>query len=156
MSEEERLLANILNEYRLRKNLDSISVSPQLNLVAQTHVNDLHQYFKNKKGCNLHSWSSNGKWTSCCYTDDHQQAKCMWNKPREISTYTGDGFEIAAYASNGITASMALEMWKNSQAHHQLIIQKGIWKNRSFKAMGIGIKGNYACIWFGFEADPSH
>ncbi|MFY8021933.1 MAG: CAP domain-containing protein [Bacteroidia bacterium] len=156
MSEEERVLAHILNEYRIKNHLDTISISPELNRVAQAHVNDLSQFYDNKKGCNLHSWSANGKWSSCCYTNDHKKAKCMWDKPREISAYQGDGFEIAAYSSEGITAKMALEIWKKSEAHHQLIIQKGIWEKRSFKAMGIGIKDNFACIWFGFEPDPNH
>jgi hypothetical protein len=79
----------------------------------------------------------------------------MWDKPRELSPYKGDGFEIAAFYSDGITAQMALDMWKESPSHHDVILQKGIWKTKSFKAMGIGIKGNYACVWFGFEPDSN-
>ena len=35
--------------------------------------------------CNTHSWSANARWSACCYTRDHAQARCMWDKPREIS-----------------------------------------------------------------------
>jgi uncharacterized protein YkwD len=148
-------LAQLINSYRISKKLDSVNVSSNLNMVAQTHANDLHLYYKESNRCNMHSWSRNGKWKDCCYTDDHKQAKCMWDKPREISSYKGDGFEIAAYYSDGMTAERALELWKKSSSHHDVILQKGIWKNKSFKAMGIGIKGNYACVWFGFEPDSN-
>ncbi len=152
---EEVKLAKLINSYRISKRLDSVSVSANLNIVAQTHANDLHLYYKESNRCNMHSWSRNGNWKECCYTDNHKQAKCMWDKPRELSSYQGDGFEIAAFYSDGITAQMALDMWKKSPSHHDVILQKGIWKTKSFKAMGIGIKGNYACVWFGFEPDSN-
>lgn len=153
MNDEERKLANIINYYRLEKKLDSVKVSSNLTIVAQSHANDLNLYYKESNRCNLHSWSRNGNWKACCYTNNHEQAKCMWDKPRELSKYKGDGFEIAAFYSAGMTAVLALEMWKKSFAHNEVILQKGIWKKKNFKAMGIGINGNYACVWFGFDED---
>ncbi len=37
--------------------------------------------------------------------------------------------------------------------HNAVIINDGMW-SRSWKAIGIGIYGNYAVVWFGNEEDP--
>jgi hypothetical protein len=55
--------------------------------------------------CNMHSWSDKGfnVWNSCCYTSDHAEAECMWDKPREITfgSFTGFGYENAAKSGEG-------------------------------------------------------
>ena len=97
----------------------------------------------------MHSWSKKGKWEVCCYTDDHAKAQCMWNKPRELTRYKGNGYEIAAGMGN---AQDALDGWKHSVHHNNVIINKDIWKTK-WEAIGIGIYGNYAVVWFGHETD---
>lgn len=154
LSEEEMKLYNLVMQYRASMGLYSIPLSKSLTYVAQVHVRDLDRYYSldNNGICNMHSWSSNGNWSSCCYTSDHARATCMWNKPSELTSYRGRGYEIA-YASYGnATADGALEGWKKSPKHHETIINQGIWQSR-WNAIGVGIYNNYAVIWFGREQD---
>ena len=141
-------------QYRKSLNLPSIPLSKSLTIVAQTHVKDLDTYKPDqKKSCNMHSWSDKGKWTSCCYTDDHKRASCMWSKPAELTNYKGVGYEIAHWSSSSVTPTGALKGWKNSKGHNEVLTNKGIWQNKEWQAIGIGIKNNYAVVWFGEEKD---
>src|SRR5688572_10796475 len=103
LSPEEKKLYDLIMEYRKSKNLPPIPLSQKLTLVAQTHAKDLaeHHEFDPKGKCNPHSWSDKGNWTSCCYTNDHKVASCMWTKPQEIADYSGSGYEIVYYSSLG-------------------------------------------------------
>lgn len=154
LSKEEMKLYTLINEYRKQKKLPKIPLSKSLTFVAQTHSKDLMENKPVKGNCNGHSWSSKGNWSSCCYTPDHKQKECMWNKPREITNYTSNGFEIAYYSSSGASPEQALEIWKKSNGHNPLLINSGIWKKDTWNAIGIGIYQNYATVWFGTEIDP--
>lgn len=154
LSQEEIKLYKLVNEYRKQNGLASIALSRALTFVAQEHSKDLALNNPNKNEiCNLHSWSLKGEWTECCYTRDHAKANCMWDKPRELTNYTGNGFEISAWSSSNISAHQSLKIWKESSAHNQVMINKGIWENHSWKAIGIGIYNGYANIWFGKKID---
>ena len=154
--EEQRLYALIM-EYRKSKGLDVIPISSKLTLVAQTHARDLAENYKFdfNNECNPHSWSKKGKWSPCCYTNDHKQAKCMWDKPKEISGYAGSGYEIAYYSSKGATAEEGLAGWKVSPGHNPVIVNDGIWKKVKWNAVGIGLYREYGVVWFGEVADDS-
>ena len=157
LSNEEQSLYNQIMEYRTSKNLTSIPFSAKLSKVAQTHARDLaenYDFDPNNK-CNPHSWSKKGEWSSCCYTNDHKQAQCMWDKPREIANYEGDGYEIAYYHSNGAKADPALAGWQKSKGHNPLLVNLGIWKEIEWKGIGIGIHETYAIVWFGRVNDSS-
>jgi len=147
-------LAGLINEYRNDRGLAEIPLSVSLTKVAELHVKDLADNQPVKGNCNLHSWSDKGAWTSCCYTDDHAQAACMWNKPRELTDYPGNGYEIAAWSSIDITAEQALSLWKESSGHNNVILNKDIWKNVEWNAMGAAMYKGYAVVWFGKETDP--
>ncbi len=160
LNETEQELARQINEYRAEKGLPAVTLSASLSHVARVHCLDLEQTSSHSGRCNLHSWSDKGKWSSCCYTPDHKRAECMWNKPRELTSYTGDGFEIAywtdaKFADAAATARDMLNGWKGSKPHNELIINKGIWKDVQWEAMGIGVSGGYATVWFGRETDPA-
>lgn len=159
LTEDERELARLVNEYRLSLGLEQFSISRSLTIVARTHVIDSNMYSP-KSGvddrgiaCNGHSWSSNGSWTPVCYTSDHQYAQLMWDKPRELTNYPGNGYEISAWTSGEMTPSQALALWKNSSGHNNVIIGNGSWA--SLTTMGIGIYDGYSHIWFGKENDPA-
>ena len=157
LSPEELKLYNLIMEYRKEKNLAPIPFSRKLTQVAQVHARDLSENytFKPDGKCNPHSWSTKGDWTPCCYTSDHKQARCMWDKPKEIAGYESEGFEIAYYSSAGATALEGLEGWQKSPAHNPLLINEGTWKQVEWKAIGIGIYGEYGVVWFGRLADES-
>ncbi|MBW3467253.1 CAP domain-containing protein [Arthrospiribacter ruber] len=154
LSPAEMELYSLLMTYRAELGLPEIPLSTSMTIVAQTHVKDLQENNPMSGECNSHSWSEFGDWTPCCYTADHSQAACMWNKPRELTKYTGNGFEIAAYNMASINPSGALNAWKNSPGHDAVIRNDGPW-NQEWKAIGIGINGRFATVWFGREADPA-
>jgi len=159
LSEEETKLYKLIMEYRKQNNLPFIPLSKSLTIVAQTHVADLQTNHPDNETCNIHSWSANGKWTSCCYTPDHKQASCMWAKPRELTSYKGNGFEIALIYNDihgkglPITAAHALSSWKKSPGHNALIVNEDNWKKANWKAIGICLGEGYSVIWFGMEPD---
>lgn len=157
LSSEEQKLYEIMMAYRKSKGLEPIPLSAKLTKVAQTHARDLSTNYKfdfdNK--CNPHSWSKKGKWSACCYTSDHKQAKCMWDKPKEIAGYESSGYEIAYWSSKGATAEEGLDGWKKSPAHNPLIINDGMWSKAKWKAIGIGFYGEYGIVWFGEAPDET-
>ena len=153
LTDEEIKLYNLIIEYRSSKGLSKIPLSKSLIFVAQTHVKDLANNKPDVGSCNGHSWSDKGNWTPCCYTSDHARAKCMWNKPSELTSYKGNGYEISFWSSGEVTAEGALSGWKGSSGHNAVIINQGGWRNSSWKAIGIGIYKDYAAVWFGKERD---
>jgi len=153
-------LYRLINEYRAQRGLPTVRLSSSLCFVAKTHAIDQtanHQY---GSPCNLHSWSADGNWSSCCYTADHRQAECMWDKPRELTNYKGDGFEIAFYSSFYYPSPEAfakdiLAGWKTSPDHNNVIINRCNWINVKWLVMGVGVYGEYADVWFGKVEDSA-
>jgi len=155
ISSEEKKLYHLLNEYRVKNGLREISLSPSLTYVARKHARDLSENPPAGK-CNMHSWSSSGKWSACCYTSDHAQAQCMWNKPRELTGYPGNGYEVAYSVTSEYkkpSALSAINRWKKSREHNAVILNRGIWNDQHWQAVGVGIYGQYAVLWFGTETD---
>ncbi len=154
-------LPNLINDYRKQNGLPAIPISDDLTAVALKHVIDLNTYHpENACGAqgNLHSWSNNGNWQGtagvgawkgCCYPDDHSNASCMWDKPKEIANYPDNGYEITHWGSGIVTAQSALNSWKGSAPHNAVILNKDQWTNFQWKALGAAYSGNYACAWFG-------
>jgi len=153
-SDEAAELVTLINAYRAEKGKPAIPLSPSLCIVGDTHAQDLVDNSPDAAPeCNLHSWSNAGSWSPCCYTADHAQAKCMWDKPKELTSYPGNGYENAALGAQGPAA--ALELWKGSPGHNDVILNQGIWKDFPWGAVGAGFDGGYAVLWFGQEADPA-
>ena len=155
ISAEELKLYNLLMEYRKQKNLPSIPLSKSLTYVAQLHCKDLVENKPHlKTGCNMHSWSNKGKWTACCYTDDHKQSAKMWSKPKELTSYTDAGYEIA-FGTEGFTATAqnSLAGWKSSKGHNAVIINQAPWNVMKWNAIGVGIHEGFAMVWFGVAPD---
>jgi uncharacterized protein YkwD len=80
----------------------------------------------------------------------------MWEAPQRLGTpYPGNGYEILATVSYGaISPEESLRMWQGSPGHNEVIINQGYW-NEPWNAMGVGIYGRYAAVWFGREPDPA-
>ena len=159
VSEKEAKLYYIINAYRESKGLQKLSFSKSLTIVARTHVSDSNTYTpenqRDSRGMqgNLHSWSNHGSWTPVVYTSDHEYAANMWSKPRELTSYTGNGYEISSWYSGSITPEDALDLWKNSSGHNAVMTTQGNWSD--LKTMGVAIDGKYAHVWFGSVADPA-
>lgn len=144
-------LVKLINDYRATLQLPRVRVSAALTKVAQAHVRDLNVNQPVATGCNMHSWSTHGPWTACCYDSSKAAARCMWRKPKEIAGRKGNGYEIAA-TSNGITPEQALVLWQKSSSHHAVMANEGQW-NKPWRAIGVAIEGDYAVAWFTEEAD---
>lgn len=157
LTEKEAKLYYMINAYRESLGLPKLSFSKSLTEVARAHVRDSNTYTPENqvdsrgiKG-NLHSWSANGSWTPVVYTSDHHYMYDMWSKPREITNYTGNGYEISA-SGRRISPETALDLWKDSPGHNQVMATQGMWSD--LKTMGVSIDGGYAHVWFGSDADP--
>ena len=160
LSSKEARLYYLVNEYRESLGLPKLSLSKSLTQVARTHVADSNGYSPENqvdaRGIqgNLHSWSGNGSWTPVVYTSDHYYASLMWSKPRELTSYSGNGYEISAGSGGyNLTPEYALSLWKNSSGHNAVMTTSGSWA--MLKTMGVSIDGGYAHIWFGSDADPA-
>ena len=152
-SAEEQQLFELINEYRASKNLPTVAYSEKLAKVAQAHAKDLQENYQRGKRCNMHSWSKKGDWKGCCYTDNHKNPECMWDKPKEIAGYDSPGYEIAYWHSAKAQPDHALEVWKKSPGHHSVIANLGPFKDADWKAMSVGIYKEYAVVWFGEMED---
>jgi len=160
LSANEKELAHLINSYREKHNLKPVKISKSLTLVAQLHVHDLvsNKPYDEKGKCNPHSWSDQGKWKACCYSSG-SNGECMWNKPEELTSYKSEGYEIVMAQFNSefpikeVTAHEALEAWKDSRNHNDIILNKNIWKAMEWNAMGVGIYQGFAAVWFGIKTD---
>lgn len=147
-------LTDLIFDYRAQNGLPAIAMSPSLDKVASLHVADLERHVPGGQ-CNNHSWSVNGRWSACCYTRDHAQARCMWDKPREITrgAYQGHGFEIVCWSSDRMTPERAMTCWQRSAVHHNVILNRGAWRDTAWRAMGVRMSEHYAVLWLGMESD---
>jgi len=78
----------------------------------------------------------------------------MWNKPRELTQYEGAGFEIGYRYTAGVRATLAMRAWAYSPQHDAVILNRKRWSAVQWKAVGVGIEGDYATVWWGEEVDP--
>lgn len=154
LSPEEKKLYDIINAYRKTKKLKAVPISSSLTQVAKLHAIDLMENYKKNDKCNPHSWSNKGNWSSCCYTNDHKQAACMWDKPKEIAGYESPGYEIVYWHSAAAQADGALKGWQQSKSHNPIVINDGMWNQVEWNAIGVAIYEQYAVVWFGEMVDP--
>lgn len=138
--------------YRASAGLPPIPLCKHLNTVASVKV-QVMLASPPGNGCNMHSWSQSPRWSGCCYRGG-SDGKCMWDKPRELSGYRGNGYEVSCGGSGGLTPKGAIDCWRGSQAHSDVILNRGMWRD-SWGAVGVGISGKYAVAWFGKEPCPA-
>ena len=152
ISNEERSLIDAIRTYRASENLPEVPISKALTKVARLHVRDLAEHAPHESGgCNLHSWSDEGSWSGCCYTEDHDNASCMWEKPSELTNYVSTGYEIVYQGP--VDAERIMDTWQRSAGHDAVLANRGQWRDFQWSAMGIGAYDGYAVVWFGTEED---
>lgn len=156
LSPKEQAIYDRIMVEREKVGMPAIPASVSLMHVARTHAGDsaAHQATAAKE-CNLHSWSNKGSWSVCCYTSDHANAKCMWDKPKELTNFKVTGYEISAMSSSSETD--VVDMWMGSPGHHDVMLNAGVWSN-VFKSIGIGTTGDaesgyYTHVWFAVESE---
>lgn len=147
-SDDAMELVSLVNAYRAENGKAAIPASTSMCITADAHVKDSMAMGADNGECNLHSWQD------CCYTSNHANPECMWEKPSMYTCYTGNGFENSAWTSSGsLSPTEALDMWKTSKGHNDVILNLDNWADSEFKAMGAGFGGGFAHLWFGMEPD---
>ncbi|HHU37353.1 MAG TPA: CAP domain-containing protein [Treponema sp.] len=152
LTRQESELYRLLSEYREENGKPAIPLSKSLTYVAQLHVRDLTAN-KVAPPYTLQSWSKNGPWEGVRYTANHRHARLMWNKPKELTNYSGDGFEITFSRKGGTNARTAFNSWIRQKSVSSIILNAGNWETISWKAVGVGLHGEFAVIWFGDKED---
>jgi len=81
----------------------------------------------------------------------------MWSKPRELTNYHENGFEIVSWVSGNpsLNSESAMLSWQGSSLHRAVILNQSVWSSFKWKAIGVEIYKNYAVVWFGEEEDPA-
>ena len=112
--------------------------------VADAHT----KQYNNNPYLKGHDWED-------CKVDGNMA--CMWDKPRELTNYQGEGFEnMCGGTGFTMTPADALDMWKKSPGHNDVILNQGeMWSNLEWKAMGGSVDGGFAVLWFGKEVDTN-
>jgi cell division septation protein DedD len=154
-SQDETILYNMINDMRRANKLSLIPFSYQLSYVAHVHIDDLIQNKPQDKGCSLQGWSKSGKWSACCNTKDAAGIQCMKSKPKEITAYPGNGYELIYWDEEKAIPGEALDLWQQLTASSEMILSRGKWKGYQWKAIGVGIKEGYAILWLGDKADKT-
>jgi hypothetical protein len=147
-------IIDLLNQYRASHGKHRLSASPSMCKVADAHAKDLNGHWPYPDPyCNLHSWSRSGPWSACCYPSDPKSYQCMWDKPRELTVYPGNGYEVSAA---GLSAPRdVLNLWKGSPGHNEVLLNLGVWSLYPWDAVGAANSGPFAVMWFGVESDPA-
>ena len=151
----EHLLAEKINNLRKQYGKRAIPLSKSLTYVAKLHVEDLQKNHPDTSICNLSSWSDKGKWTPCCYNKYVVNHDCMWKKPKELTGYIYRGYEMAAYFQDGVSTDSLEYVWFDSRKVLDFILTQGDWSQKSWRAMGVAMSGNYVSVWFGQRADKA-
>ena len=169
ISEKEKELVKLINDYRISLGKRPLNVSKSLTYVARTHTKDQILHFeydlKDERGlpANLHSWSKYGNWTPVMYTDDHEYGQFTRIKPQELTKYNSTGIEISTGQQNykqvhQITPIVAFTNWKNSPSHNHDIVKDNVLYDvyHAERVMGISIHDGFANVWFGNNpTDPA-
>lgn len=156
ISSAELDLFNKINAYRIERGLSELTLSKSLSYVAYLHVRDLMiNRPDTAKGCNMHSWSARGSWSAFCFPKEQSRKKSVWDKPREITRYPGQGYEVIYHTSEGdANPDDAMSLWRSVPASQAIILNTGRYLKNKWKVAGVAIYKGYASVWFGEANDP--
>jgi len=154
ISEQEKRLYLLINNYRIKNDLPEIQLSKSLSFVAKTHVKDLYDNRPDTSICNLNSWSDKGRWTACCHSPYLPKPECILNKPRELTTYQHDAHELAFWEMTDTHPDSVFGFWTDTEETRNFLINEGKWKKHKWVALGVGLYHGYASIWLGEARDP--
>jgi hypothetical protein len=155
VSEHQKMI-DLVNEYRAQNGKPPVPTGYWLTATAMLHTIDRRDNgFPNTYGCTSgHSWSGASSLFSgpCCYSGANWQ--CMGMKPSEISSgrYTGIGYEDWVQAGS---VEQALNAWKGSPSHNDVILNLNGWAGSPWGAIGAGYCGGFYGLWFSTTPDPN-
>ncbi len=91
----------------------------------------------------------------------------MWNKPSQLTSYPGLGFEILALGYGPLAAAVedAVAKWMHSPAHRAVVLSQAPWGQSPWRALGCSLEAaggagaradasaSWAAVcWFGRES----
>lgn len=152
---DEMKLASLINDYRTQNKLSEIPLSVSLTFVAKTHVADLQTNKPDTSICNTASWSDKGTWTPCCFNSYVLKFECMWDKPKELTSYTYRGYELSYFEEGIVNVDDVFNLWKATNAAADMLLSQNNQSDKKWLAMGVGISENYVSVWFGQRTDPA-
>lgn len=154
ISPEEERLTELINTLRRQHRLPEISLSASLSFVAKSHVADLQQYRPDTSICNTNSWSDKGIWTACCYQPYVLKQDCMWDKPKELTSYPYRGYELSYFEEGIIHVDSLWKLWRNIPEVVDMLLSRNHHDDKKWVVIGAGISDNYASVWLGQRPDP--
>jgi len=146
-------LFNNINQLRADYGKPKLQLSASLSYVGSMHVNDLQNNSPDTSICNLSSWSDKGDWTPCCYTKYLHNPDCMWDKPKELTTYTYRGYELVTKMQDEFNADSIINLWSDSKEVLDMILTRGKYAKKKWICAGVGVSDNYISLWFGQRKD---
>jgi hypothetical protein len=153
LTEDEYRLYELINAHRLVQGEREIPLSASLSFVARTHVIDLFTNHPDTGICNLNSWSDKGDWTACCHNKYIPKEECIRNKPKELTSYTGEGYELTYAEILSTSADTVFRFWKKIDEANEFLLNRGRWEEKTWRAMGVGMYKSYAVVWMGQRTD---
>lgn len=153
ISVAEDQLHNRINQFRIENGKTNIENSISLSYVAKLHVDDLLENHPDTSICNLSSWSDKGEWTACCYNSYVPNPDCMWDKPKEITSFKYRGYELALYFEDDFDVDTVMQLIQSSKEARDMILTNGNYGQKKWICGGIGINEHYVSIWFAQRPD---
>lgn len=155
ISAEEMNLFEIINDIRADYDKKEIKISASLSYVAKLHADDLLNNHPDTSICGLSSWSDKGNWKACCYNSYVLDDNCMWEKPKELTSYPYRAYELVTYFEDNFTNDSILKIWSTTKEVLDMLLTQGNYKKKNWVCGGVGINKNYVSVWFGQRADPA-
>jgi hypothetical protein len=153
LTADEYRLYELINAHRLINGMKEIPLSASLSFVARTHVIDLFTNHPDTGVCNLNSWSDKGEWTACCHNKYVPKEACIRDKPKELTKYTGEGYELTYAEVLNTNADTVFHFWNKIDEANEFLLNEGKWEEKTWRAMGVGIYKSYAVLWMGQRTD---
>lgn len=153
LSLDEKNLYNAINTLLTEYDQKTVKLSASLSYVAKLHVNDLLVNKPDTSVCNLSSWSDKGDWTPCCHNPYVPQQDCMWDKPKELTSYPYRGYELVAYFEDDFNVDSVINLWSSSKSVLDMLLTRGNFSEKKWVCMGAGINERYVSVWFGQRPD---
>ena len=155
LSEAEMSVVQKINAFRQEHGLQPVPLSRSLTYVADVHAKDLYFFYNENSGGSMHSWSEKGRWKGCLYTNPKTDGRCMHNKPSELTSYQGLGFELVYWDNTGNEADNAFSTWVENSDNRKMLLNDGAYVTYDWNAMGVRIFKGYVIVWFGTITDEA-
>ncbi len=153
VSSEEKALTDALMTARTAQQLAPLPLSSSLSYVAHLHAKDLAENYDPESDCLLSSWSDQGEWKPCCNLPKYPEGDCMWAKPRELSNYKANAYELIFQLPDSVAREEEIAAFLLASTELQAMLLEEGWGG--WKAFGVGKSGKFISLWFGHAPDPA-